>query len=295
MNILIVGIFKKTGPLKRFVEEGEKLGHKVTGCKTSDLILKSTTDSFEAYIKNTPLKNFDLIYLYAGIESKKVYEWYIAADYTKKNFGTKIVNEVVLDPKLKYYPVQSWFFLKGFDNQIPQPKTYVVFDGSNFGTIFKDLSFPLILKLSDTHQGKGVFKIENEEEAKKIISENPGKVYLFREFIPSDGDVRVFVVGGKAISAMKRTSAKGDFRNNISQGGTGENFDLDNNFEIKDLAEKCAQTTGIEIAGVDVLIDKNTNKPYVIEVNVGPQFKGLEKYTGVNAAYEQIKYFEQKN
>lgn len=293
MKFLTVGL-DKGSQITRFREEAEKLGHTVYGCKTSDLIIKSGDGRFEPTINGQNLSSYDLIYLCAGVESKRRYEWYVACDYIKNNSNTKIVNEIAIDPSMKYYPVQTWFYLKQFENKIPQPQTFSIFNGGEVENISKDLGFPLIVKLSETHQGKGIFLTKSAGEIKNIIEENPGQTYLLRKFIPNDGDIRVFVVGGDSIGAMKRTPANGEFRSNISAGGLGETFDLEKSPEIKELAENAAKVTGIEIAGVDIMIDKETGEYYVLEVNTGPQFKGLEKYTRINIAKKVIEYFVSK-
>jgi ribosomal protein S6--L-glutamate ligase len=134
----------------------------------------------------------------------------------------------------------------------------------------------------------------SKDEIEKIIKENKeiSPSFIIREFIPNDGDIRVFTVGYLAIGAMKRIPPEGDFRSNISLGGTGENYELEKYPKVKLLAEKAAEITGTEIAGVDIILHKETGNPYILEVNPGPQFTGFEKYTGVNAALEIIKYFE---
>lgn len=293
MKFLIVGL-QKGSQITRLTKEAQKLGHEVFGCKTSDLIIKSGEGKFEASVNGESLSGFDLIYLCAGIESKKRYEWYIACDYLLKHARTKVVNDVVINPKNKYYPVQTWFFLKQFEKGIPQVLTYSIFNDKNLGKIAEDLGFPAILKLSETHQGKGTYLVNSASEIKNIMSKNLNQTYLLRKFISNDGDIRVFVIGGRAIGAMKRIPAKGEFRSNISVGGSGKPFDLDRNRRIKKLAENAAEICGIEIAGVDIIIDKKSSKSYVLEVNTGPQFKGLEKYTGINVAGEVIKYFVSK-
>lgn len=290
MKILVVGLIKGS-QIQRFKEEAEKLGHTVEGCYSSDLIIKSNGKTFEALIKDTPLTDYDVIYLCAGVESKFRYEWFVASDYLVNHSKTKVVNRIVIDQKFKYYPVQSWFYLRQFENLIASPKTYTIYKDKSLRAVSSDLGYPMIIKLSETHQGKGIFLVKNEDEARKVIKNNKGKAFLLRKFIPNDGDIRVFTVGFKAIGAMKRIASTNDFRSNISQGGTGEVFDLEKNPEIRAMAEKSARATGIEIAGVDIMIGKEDKKPYLLEVNTGPQFKGLEKYTKVNVAGEVIKYF----
>jgi glutathione synthase/RimK-type ligase-like ATP-grasp enzyme len=88
-----------------------------------------------------------------------------------------------------------------------------------------------------------VFKAENKEELTKIVAEleKTAQAIVIREFIPNDGDVRVFCVGYKVIGAMKRSPKTGEFRSNISLGGTGARFDLEK-YQIKS-CRACGEVT----------------------------------------------------
>lgn len=293
MKVLVVGL-KKGSQITRLQKEAFEFGVKVEGCRTSDLVIESGSDDFLAFVNDKKITGFNLIYLCAGIEAKKRYEWYVVCEYLRKYSKTKVVSQVVADASKNFYPVQNWFFLKQYQNKIPFPKTYSVFDEKNLKHIVKDLGFPVIVKLSEVHKGKGVFLANKLQDIQKIILNYPNNTYLVRQFIKNNGDIRVFVVGYKAVAAMRRIPKKGEFRSNISAGGKGEFFDLDKNLKIKKLAEKAARVCGIEIAGVDIMIDRKTGKEYVLEVNTGPQFKGLESFTSHNVAKEMVKYFVQK-
>lgn len=292
-KILVTGL-KNGWMIQRFVEEGKKLGVEVDGCFAKDLVLKGDGKSFNAYINQTQLSNFDLIYLCTGIETKFRFEWYAASSYIVKNTKTKIVNDVAIDPAMNYHPAPAWFYLKQSENTLPYPETYVIYHHKNVSLAAEKLGYPLILKIGNVHQGKAVFLINSEQEAISVINDNPDQFYTLRKFIPNDGDIRVFCVGYKAIGAMKRIPKEGEFKSNISQGGHGEKYDLEANLAIRELAERAARVTKVEVAGVDIILDKNTGDPYILEVNVGPQFEGLEKYTGVNAAKAIIEYFIEK-
>lgn len=293
MRILVVGLVKGK-QITRFKQEAEKLGHQLEGCHATELTITSSGDSFLPTLRDRELNSYNLIYLCTGIEMAKRFEWYAVADYLHSKYNTQFVNEATINPEYRYYPHASWFFLQQFEASIPFPKTVTFYNSQSLKYASSIISFPAILKLADIHKGKGVFKVNSQEEAKKVVKENPSLSYLLREFIPNDGDIRVFTVGYKAIGAMKRLPAEGEFRSNISIGGHGEPFDLETNAEVKDIAEKISAKCGIEVAGVDIIIDQRTERPYVLEVNVGPQFEGLEKYTNTNAAMEIIKYFESK-
>lgn len=292
MQILIVGL-KRNPQFLRIKEEGEKKGHTVEGCYVSELVVFSDTSTFTPTLRGKSFEDYDLVYLWAL--GKRRWEWYTVADFINKTYGTIIVNKVVIDPKEKYSPTPIISYWKQFENKLPFPASVLVFSHKSVGGVIDKFKFPLIVKASTTHQGRGVFLANSRQEVDKIIKEN-SKIFpsfIIREFIPNDGDIRVFTVGYKVIGAMKRIPVSGEFRSNISLGGRGEKFDLEKYPEVKYLAEKSSEITNTEIAGVDIMLNKETGKPCILEINPGPQFTGLEKYTGVNAAGEIVKYFEE--
>lgn len=292
MNILVVGVVEND-QLKRLQEEGSKQGHKVTGCYTSELLIKVDNYAFEPVLRSGKnLKEFDLIYLWAL--GKRRWEWYTAALYLSETQKTKIVYSKVVDKGYNLYLTPAIDYLKQEVNGLKFPKSAVIFDEKAFPEAVKGFTFPVILKKSEGRQGRGVFKVDSEKELVEIIKslkeESPS--FVIREFIPNDGDVRIFTIGFKAIGAMKRTPKEGDFRSNISQGGSGEVFDLEKYPKVREIAEKLSEVTRTEIAGVDIMLHKETGEPYILEINPGPQFLGIEKFTGLNVAGKIIEYFE---
>ena len=292
MKILVVGITDKNIQLRRLREEAQKRGHDLIGCLSAELSIVADPKKFNLKIRNHDITKFDLIYLWAM--GKRRWEWYVAAHFLSKNFGTKIVNRKVIDNNYLYYLTPAIDYLRQIEYNLPLPKTAIILSPNDTKSILNEFKFPIILKVPNGRQGRGVFKIKTKEEllsqVKNILATEPSAI--IREFIPNNGDIRIFTVGYKAIGGMKRTPPKGDFRSNISQGGSGEPYDLKSNPEVKKIAENLSFITQTEIAGVDIMLDKNTGKPYVLEINPGPQFEGLEKFTGVNAAGKIISYFE---
>lgn len=291
MNILIVGLVKND-QLVRLRQEGEKRGHTVHGCYRSDLVIYTDNSEFTPSLRDKDITSYDLIYIWAVGKSR--WEWYTAAYYLKKNYNTIIVNKKTVDPDKNNYLTPAIDYLTQIENDLPLPKSAIISKSTSIKSIINKFQFPAVVKISTGHQGKGVFKLENEEELVVKVKEleDTAQSLIIREYIPNDGDIRVFCVGYKAIGAMKRTPPKGDFRSNISVGGTGDTFNLDSNPKVREIAEIFSQKMQIEIAGVDIMINKETNEPYILEINPGPQFLGLEKFALVNAALEIIKYFE---
>jgi len=292
MKILVVGLVKND-QLGRLRKEAEKRGHSADGCYTSELVIETGNNFFTPTLRGKSLESYELIYIWSV--GKRRWEWYTAALYLREKFGTVIVNQKCISPEYNFYLTPAIDYYLQVKTNLPFPRSAIVFSASSVDSVIQGFNFPVILKTSGGRQGRGVFKIEDINELKavvrKLITASPSLV--IREFIPNDGDIRVFTVGYKAIGAMKRTPTReGEFRSNISQGGRGEKYNLDSNPKVREIAQKASRVLATEIAGVDVMLHKETGEPYILEINPGPQFTGLEKYTGVNAAGEIIKYFE---
>ena len=168
-------------------------------------------------------------------------------------------------------------------------------DKANAKQIAQSLGFPMIIKESFGSMGKGVHLAKNFDELLAVMESVKLKPHLFQEYVGEPGvDVRVIVIGGKAVCAMERRNDS-DFRSNVAQGGYGKKTTLSD--EFKSCAEKCASILGLDYCGVDLLYGKE-GKPYVCEVNSNAFISGIEKVTGYNVAkaYAEhiIKYLNNK-
>jgi gamma-F420-2:alpha-L-glutamate ligase len=156
----------------------------------------------------------------------------------------------------------------------------------------KELGFPCVLKVNTGSFGHGVHLCRSEEEFFSLIqllqTVAPTSQIILQEFISTKigHDLRVWVVNGQVIGAMERKSADGDFRANISNGGTGTVYDL--NTDIIDMAGRAASVLGLDIAGVDLLFHGDNFT--VCEVNSSPGFSGFEKYCERNIAKVIAEY-----
>ena len=178
---------------------------------------------------------------------------------------------------------------------IPIPKTMMVRFPIQEKLIAENIGYPCIIKVVTGSYGAGVYLCEKKRDYKKIVEfiESLGnkKTLLVQEYLgdrPGE-DLRVLVIGGKVVGAMKRTAPEGDFRANITSGGTGEGFEVTP--EIDYIARETARTLGLTIAGIDLLFDNRGFR--VCEANSNSGFSGFEKYCGVDVAdliTEYIKY-----
>jgi ribosomal protein S6--L-glutamate ligase len=151
---------------------------------------------------------------------------------------------------------------------------------------------PCVIKLLEGTQGIGVLLAENQKAAKSVVEAfvKLEADILVQEFIREAGgaDLRVFVVDGQVVGAMKRQAREGEFRSNLHRGGTASLIKLTP--EERSTAIKAAKKLGLAIAGVDLL--QSDRGPLVLEVNSSPGLEGIEGATGVDIAGKIIEYVE---
>ena len=154
--------------------------------------------------------------------------------------------------------------------------------------IIDSLGLPVIVKEGFGSMGKGVYKADDKESLLSIMEKVKLKPHLFQQYISKKVgvDVRVIVIGGKAVCAMERVN-ESDFRSNVARGGSGVKVELSP--EFKSVAEKCAQVLNLDYCGVDLLYGEN-NEPIVCEVNSNAFIGGIESATGFNVAKAYCEY-----
>lgn len=153
---------------------------------------------------------------------------------------------------------------------------------------------PLIVKLLEGTQGKGVVLAENSKAAESVINafKSLKANILVQEFIKEAGgkDIRCFVIDGKVVASIQREAAKGEFRANLHQGGTASVIKITP--EEKKLAVKAARVLGLSIAGVDII--RSNKGPLVLEVNSSPGLEGIERESGKDIAGMMIASIEKQ-
>src|SRR3954469_11431819 len=151
---------------------------------------------------------------------------------------------------------------------------------------------PCVIKLLEGTQGIGVILAENQKAAKSVVEAflKLEANMLVQEFIKEAGgaDLRVFVVDGQIVGAMKRQAKEGEFRSNLHRGGSASVITL--TAEERATAIKSAKKLGLAVAGVDLL--QSSRGPLVMEVNSSPGLEGIEGATGIDIAGKIIEYVE---
>src|SRR3990167_1945 len=149
---------------------------------------------------------------------------------------------------------------------------------------------PLVIKLLEGTQGRGVMLAESNESAVSIINafKEMSANILVQEFIEEarGSDIRCFVIGDKVVAAIKRQAKAGEFRANVHQGGKALKIKL--SAAEKGIAVAAAKTMGLRVAGVDLI--RSNRGSLVLEINSSPGLEGIETATGINLAGKIIEY-----
>ncbi|MCW2927879.1 MAG: rimK [Thermoleophilia bacterium] len=152
---------------------------------------------------------------------------------------------------------------------------------------------PVVIKLLEGTQGVGVVLAETKKAAKSVLQAFEGLKadVIVQEFIKEakGADLRVIVVGGRVVAAMRRVGAPGEFRANVHQGGSAEKVTLTQ--RERRLAVRAAKSLGLPVAGVDML--RSERGPLVIEVNASPGLEGIEHASEVDVAGAIIQWVEE--
>ena len=120
--------------------------------------------------------------------------------------------------------------------------------------------------------------------------ERLGAVLYLQRFVAGPGfDLRILLLDGQLVGAMKRIPKPGDFRANISQQGTGVIHEPTER-EL-DLARQAAAVTGSLFAGVDLMYNSD-GEPLLIEVNAVPGWKGLQRTCGIDVPSRLFDWIE---
>ena len=180
-------------------------------------------------------------------------------------------------------------------NRIGMPTTAFARSPKDSGNVISLVGgAPLVLKLLESTQGKGVVLAETKKAAESVISAFQGlrADFLVQSFVKEAAgeDIRCFVVGGKVVASMRRRGRPDDFRSNLHQGGTAEPVRISRT--ERDVAVRAARAMKLDVAGVDLL--RGDDGPKVLEVNSSPGLEGIERTSGKDIAALVIQHIEAK-
>jgi RimK family alpha-L-glutamate ligase len=172
---------------------------------------------------------------------------------------------------------------------LPTPPTAVCQDAESAFEAYKQLGGDVVVKPLFGSEGRGMVRVDNPDLAWRTFRtlERLQTVLYVQQFVAHPGwDVRVFVLGGKVLAAMRRHAKEG-WRTNVAQGGRAEAASA--SADETRLALAAAEAVGAEIAGVD-LLPRPGGGYHVLEVNAVPGWRALAPASGVDVALAIVKH-----
>ncbi|MEQ8850995.1 30S ribosomal protein S6--L-glutamate ligase [Gimesia sp.] len=275
---------------QRILEAGEERGHEMEFLDIKQCYMKLDAVEPEAHYRGgTILDDLDAVITRIR-PSITYYGCALARQFESMNVLTVNTSVAITQSRDKLYSLQ--LMLKsginipttGFANSPIDTNDLIEMVGGA----------PLIVKLLEGSQGRGVVLAETRKAAESVI--NAFKALranlLVQEFIKeAEGkDLRCFVIDGKVVASIQREAAPGEFRANIHQGGTASIIKITPT--ERKLAVKATKALGLMIAGVDIIRSKHG--PLLLEVNSSPGLEGIEAATGKDIAGMMISAIEKK-
>ena len=285
MKIGIISFGTQNHATRRLVEASLTVGHTPKVLNPFGFYLHIGGSGARIYYEETPTTDFDVVLprlsaatVQYGEEVVAHFEW----------IGTPIVNRsyAIANARNKFRSLRILA-----QHGLPVPPSFAAGSARYVdGSVHRIGEYPFIMKpFAGTH-GNAILLLDTPTSLKSAIGAmcDLHQDYVIQPFIAESAgnDVRVIVVGGKVVAAMRRTAQEGEFRSNIHRGGQGQPIALHS--EYSDTAIRAAEAMELDIAGVDLL--ETLAGPMVLEVNPSPGFEEIEAVTGIKVAEAMIAF-----
>ncbi|NJN60315.1 MAG: 30S ribosomal protein S6--L-glutamate ligase [Coleofasciculaceae cyanobacterium RL_1_1] len=290
LKIAVLASNKELYSNQRLLEAAEERGHETIFLNVKQCYMKLDALEPEAHYRGGKLLN-DLDAVITRIRpSVTFYGTALARQFESMGIYTTNSSSAISQSRDKLFSLQ--LMLK---SGISIPTTGF----ANSPTDTNDLidmvgGAPLIVKLLEGTQGKGVVLAETRKAAESVVNafKSLGVNLLVQKFIKEANgkDLRCFVIDGKVVASIERKAAPGEFRANLHQGGTASVVKITP--EERTLAVKAAKVLGLQVAGVDII--RSQAGPLLLEVNSSPGLEGIEAATGKDIAGMIIASIEKK-
>jgi len=283
MHLCILTDEKTAYAPQNFLQAARAKKTKVSFFRWKDICFDNTRKDF-LLVKNIPLKNFDAIILRSSINS--IIPTSVIADFCEKNKIRLLNKDFYLRYQIIHKIRQQILFQL---NNLPYLET-IFNDHPSFSFLKKSLGLPFVAKSANGSLGRQVFKINTRQDFLKFMAQQKkdGSSFLFQKFYKIDGDYRVFIIGKKVFGPLKRIAPKGEWKTNTFKSLHERAEDKK---QVLALAQAFQKKTGIEFAGLDVLIDSQ-GKARLIEINTMACFRVFDDvFPEINIAQETIKLF----
>jgi RimK family alpha-L-glutamate ligase len=166
---------------------------------------------------------------------------------------------------------------------LPTPETVVCESAADAVAAVRAMGDAIIKPIFGS-MGHGMVRVSDPEVAARVgraLEQMRAVFYVQRAIDHGGRDIRVFTVGRRVLGAIERRAPRGDWRTNVSKGGSAHPVRLPAEWE--QLALRAAAAIGADYAGVD-LLPASDGRVFVLEVNGIPGWQGLQQATGLDVA-----------
>jgi ribosomal protein S6--L-glutamate ligase len=270
---------------QRLVEAAKKRGHEVNIINTVRCFLQIATGELSIhYGEGLPKVNAVIPRIGASVT---LYGTTVVRQFENMHIYTLNDAAAILRSRDKLHSLQL------LAQHVPLPKTGFAHTQEDLLNIIEKMGgYPLVIKLLEGSQGKGVILAETPATATSIVDSfhRLKAQFLVQQYIEDahGSDIRCFVIGDEVVATMQRQAQAGEFRANLHRGGKGTYIEI--TAEERAMAIKAAKIMGLNVAGVDIL--RTPKKSMVLEVNSSPGLKGIEHVSGIDIAGKIIEYIE---
>jgi ribosomal protein S6--L-glutamate ligase len=172
------------------------------------------------------------------------------------------------------------------------PSTVMARDATDLNEMAKLVGgFPVLVKLVQSNEKHGVMVCESLQSLGAALEAvlGLGQNLILQQYVRKTGlDIRVLVIGGEAVAAVRRRARVGKLTKTLLYGARLERTELTD--AQRKAAVQTAKLVGLEVAAVDLLDVEGS--PKVFEVNSSPALTEMEEATGVDLAGKIIERAE---
>jgi len=280
MRIIVLASNPKLYSNERLMEAGEERGHDMRFVNISQCYMNMSSSNPQIFYRGGQLLNNADAIIPRIRPSMTFYGCAVARQF--ETTGAFCLNDSISiarsRDKLRSLQMLAY-------RRIPMPTTGFANSPMETSSIIDMVGgAPLVIKLLEGTQGKGVVLAETAKAAESVIDafKSLKANILVQEFVKEANgrDLRCFVIDGRVVGCIQRQAAAGEFRANLHLGGTAQAAKATS--EEKKIAIKAADAMGLQVAGVDIISSKRG--PMVLEINSSPGLEGIEEATDQDVA-----------
>jgi glutathione synthase len=248
--------------------------------KRDELIFETITELDALFLRKNPPLNYQTMEFLCSVEDRV----FMINSTTGQVLGNS-----------KLYPLN-------FPDIIPV--THVSRDPIRLTKVIEDFGGDMVVKPLRRFGGEGVIKVSNRDQenlisllnyytraARTYSEREPIMVQAFLHAVKTHGDVRILLLDGAILGAMRRLPRQGDFRTNVHVGASVTAHEItDRDRFICAAITPRLQADGLHFVGIDIIGER------LVEINcVSPGgIPRINRLNGVRLERQVIDFIEEK-